>query len=189
MSAPTVSVPATGNFSVLLDPGKVIREVLAISGASQGFVQCYGQALLALLPGDKFTAANVQRLSDPPVANAQDPDVLAFQAYCAALSRGDRLITTWKGIMAGNKDFYATPPDFERGGGGDHPSPGPGGGGVPNTPAGLVGGLAAMATSNLPGLLTEIQKPQYATLISSLKAFLGGGSNVPLPGGGQPSPV
>ncbi len=187
MSTPTVSVPATGNFGAPADAGKAIREVLAISGASQGFVQCYGQALLTLLSGDKFTAANVQRLSDPPAANAQDSDVLAFQAFCAALSRGDRLITTWKGIMAGNKDFYATPPDFERGGGGDHPSPGPSG--IPNTPAGLVGALAAMATTNLPGLLTEVQKPQYATLVSALKAFMGGGSTVVPPGGGQLSPV
>ena len=181
---PTVSVPATGNFGPSGDAGKVIREVLTISGASQGFVQCYGMALIALLPGDKFTAANVQRLSDPPVANAQDPDVLAFQAFCAALSRGDRLITTWKGLMAGNKDFYATPPDFERGGG-DH-LPGPAsGGGVPNTPAGLLGALMAMGVANPTALMAEIQKPQYAPMLSAIKSFTGGAT----PGGAIPPPV
>ena len=127
MTTPAVNLPAAP-----ADPNKVIREVLQISAGSQGFVQAYGQGLLAIL-GPKLNSVDIMRLSDPPAANANDPDVLAFQAYCTALIRGDRLVTTWKGLMAGNAAFYATPPDFEKsGGGGDHPSPG-GGGGVSGT--------------------------------------------------------
>ncbi len=167
-----------------VDP-KVIREEMALSVTDQGFVTACGNFLTTYSKGDP---ALIAKMSDPQTdADKADPTVMAYANFQAALLRAKRQAVAWDEAVYGNTAYIPDPVSFEKGG--DGPQLGPGNI-APKPPSAddLLTALQNLAVSNPQSLMTALQNPKYAAMVSGLKAYLcGGGPTVTTPAPGGPT--